>query len=192
MNEVLRVKATDPKKGDVEYIVTPFIFTQENIKRFWERSSRFPTLFNKEVRSDFKKFLEVLMYQDAVTGSVSARGLFWQISTADDPLVGVFYLSNIIIEEDATAHFTYLDGRLRGRAGLGKKMMEWAFKTYGFRRLTVELPYHVGPAIFSYVKNSLGFTQEGKKRAAAERDGKLYDVGIFGILREEVLDGNEH
>ena len=190
-DEVLRITTEDPKKGDVEYIITPFIFTQENVKRFWERSSRFPTLFNREVRSDFKRFLETLMARDAVTGAVHAKGLFWQIYTDDDPLVGVFYLSNIIVELEATAHFTFLDGRLRGRGPVAKKMMEYVFNTYKFRRLNVELPYFVGPAIFSFVKHQLGFIQEGKKRNAAMRDGNVFDVGLFGIIREEVLSNGD-
>lgn len=185
----LKVVCPDPKKGDVEYTVSPLIFTPDNLNTFWSKSSKYPTLFNAEIRADFAKFLEVFAGQDAAN-NIFAKGLFWKISSPEDDFLGVFYMTDIDIPVEATVHFSFFDGRIRGRGPLARKMLEYVFNQYRFHRLNAALPVYVVPAAFKFVEE-IGFQKEGRKRRAVEFDSKYFDVINYGLLKDEVLNGRE-
>ena len=77
------------------------------------------------------------------------------------------------------------DTALRGR-GYGKQAME-AVMRYCFEDLKLErlyLDHYTGnPASALYL--SLGFTYEGVLRRNCRKNGKLYDVHLMSMLREE-------
>lgn len=185
---MIEVTCADPKKGEVEYKISPLIFTPENLSMFWKKSSKYPTLFNEEIRNDFNKFLHVFLDADTA-GTIYGKGLFWKVDSPDEEMVGVFYLTNIVAELDAIAHFSFFDGRIKGRAPLAKEMLKYIFEHYNFKRLTVEIPVYVVSAAFKFVED-IGFIKEGKKRRCVEFDNKYFDVVLFGILRDEVLNGS--
>jgi RimJ/RimL family protein N-acetyltransferase len=185
---MITVTCTDPKKGDTEYHISPLIFSPENLNLFWKKSSKFPTLFNAEVRADFNKFLDIFAGQDS-GGKIFAKGLFFRIDTEEEPMVGVFYMTDIDLPTEATVHFSFFDGRIRGRIPLAKKMLEYVFKTYDFNRLNAALPVYVVPAAFHFVEG-IGFQKEGRKRRAVSFDNKFFDVILYGILKEEVTLGS--
>ena len=184
----MKIVCTDPKKGDIEYTVSPMVLTPENLNMFWEKSSKHTTLFNEEIRNDFSKFLEVFISADS-SGKISSRGLFWRIDTDEEEMVGVLYLNKITPEVEALAHFSFFDKRTRGRSDLVKKMIKYVFEAYDFNRLSVEIPVYAVLPVFKFVE-SLGFVKEGKKRRAAFFDNKFFDVVLYGILKDEVLNGN--
>ena len=185
---MLKVVCADPKKGDVEYTISPLIFTPENLALFWQKSSKYPTLFNAEVRADLKKFLSVFADQDS-NGRIFSKGLFWRIDTPEVPLVGVFYMMDIFHPIEATVHFSFFDGRVKGRAPLAKALLKYVFEEYGFQRLNAALPVYVAKASFQFVED-LGFQKEGRKRRAVEFDHKYFDEVLYGILKEDVLNGS--
>jgi len=178
---VISVMCDEPG-GSVVRHVRRMNLTPENMRTFWERARKFKTIFNSEIRDDFQKFVRVLVTQNT-DGSLTANGLFWVI----DDFVGVFYLTNILIENDAQAHYTFFDGRHKGRIDLVKTMLRYVFETYGFRRLSVEIPKYNTDKTRNFVEKSLGFKCEGKRRKVAYFDGEWFDSNIYGILREEVL-----
>src|SRR6266496_5379230 len=106
--------------------------TIENLETLWERSRIFKTLFAEEIRGDFKKFCELFLSYGAE--GIELNGLFYVI----DDFVGVFYMTDINPGVDAKAHYTFFDRRHRGRIGLVKAMLKYAFTHYGFRRLSTE------------------------------------------------------
>lgn len=166
-------------EGDFIRSVRPMQLTQENLRIFWEKSRQFPTIFSQEVNSDFKKFCELfLSVTDA--GRLRSHGLFWVI----DDFVGVYYMTNIT-EIDAQVHYTFFDRRHKGRENLTRAMLKHVFDTYGFRRLTVEVPMYVLKHTFGFVY-ALGFKREGRRRKCAFYKDDWFDATTFGILRSEL------
>lgn len=156
--------------------------TLANLKKFWELSSQYPVLFGNEIQGNFKRFLEIFLRQGP--DGITTNGLFWVV----DNFVGVFYLTYLSPMEDATVHYTFLDGRHRGRLELTKAMLRYAFDRYKLRRMSVEIPAYVTKYTFNFVKE-LGFVPEGCRRKAALFSGKWFDLWEFGLLREELFDG---
>lgn len=163
--------------------VYPMLLTHENIQKFWEKSRQFRTLFATEVNKDYKKFAELFISVDP-SGIARSHGLFWVI----DDFVGVFYMTRIT-EVDAQVHYTFFDRRHKGREALTKQMLKYVFNTYGFRRLSVEIPMYVSKHTFGFTY-ALGFKKEGVKRKCVYYKDDWFDVTCFGILREEATHGD--
>lgn len=180
--ELLSVECDEPS-GVITRHVRLLSLTPRNLKIFWEKARQHRTLFSKEIRDNFSEFLRVIVRQDS-SGGIMPTGLFWII----DDFVGVFYLTAIRPREDALVHYTFFDGRHRGREKLCIEMLRMAFDSYGFRRLTAEIPTYAKPQVRSFVHNQLGFKGEGRKRKAAFFDNEWFDILIYGILKEELPD----
>ena len=164
--------------GIVTHRVWQMSLSLENLRRFWNEARKHRTLFGEEIVDDFSKFINRLVV-DGPEGIVST-GLFWVI----DDFVGVLYLTEIDPGVDALAHYTFFNGRHRGRTQMTKDLLRYVFDKYGFVRLTVHLPLYASPVAFKFVE-SLGFQHEGRKRKATLYKGCWFDVNIFGLLREE-------
>jgi RimJ/RimL family protein N-acetyltransferase len=166
-------------EGNFIRSVRPMQLTQDNMRTFWEKARQFPTIFTQEVNNDFKKFCELFL---SVTdsGKFRSHGLFWVI----DDFVGVYYMTHIT-DIDAQVHYTFFDRRHKGREQLTRSMLKHVFDTYGFRRLTTEVPMYVQPHTFGFVY-ALGFKKEGRKRKCVFFKDDWFDATIFGILRSEL------
>jgi RimJ/RimL family protein N-acetyltransferase len=182
MNPILSVEC-DEVKSVVTRNVYPMKLTRENLLKFWEKARKYPTLFTKEIKGDFDKFLDVFIGEE--DGVIVSRGLLWVV----DDFVGVFYATDIKPEQDALVHFTFFDGRVKGRAPLAQAMLRYVFYHYQFRRLTAHVPLFVVPAAVNFVQQ-VGFKKEGRKRKSSYYNGEWYDTIHFGILREEVENGS--
>ena len=182
MDEAIIAIECDEPKGKFLRSIYPMPLSRSNLLKFWEHSSKYPTIFNTEIRGDFQKFCELFI--DEHNGELTGRGLFWRV----DDFVGVVYMTNIQPAHDALVHMSFFDGRLKGRQPLMKAMLQYVFKKYMFRRLTAEVPEYVVPYTIDFVK-ALGFKFEGKKRRSTPFDNKYFDTNIFGVLREELLNG---
>jgi len=84
-NTVLSIACDEPEGAVVRH-VHQMSLTPLNLKKFWDKSRKFVTIFNEEVRGDFKKFLEVFLREGP--SGIECRGLFWVI----DDFVGIMYL----------------------------------------------------------------------------------------------------
>lgn len=172
------------KIDDRTYTIRRMILTPSTLRTFWEKSRTFKTLFNVEVREDFRKFLEIFL-SDGPNG-VQANGLFWVV----DDFLGVLYMTDMVPGVDAKCHFSFFDKRIRGREPLIKAMLKHVFELYDFHRLTVEVALYINShksALMQFVENC-GFKHEGRKRSAVFNEGKWWDVNIFGILKDEVCN----
>jgi RimJ/RimL family protein N-acetyltransferase len=176
---ILSVACEEPK-GTVIRSVNILPITIENLKRFYDVASKFTILFGKPL-TGIDDFISRFVYFDK-EGTPDLYGPIWVI----DDFVGVFTLTDMT-PSDAIAHFTFLDRRFKGRLNLTKEMIKYVFETYGFNRLTVQVPLYVGNTTVKFV-NELGFGYEGKKRKAALYKGNWFDVRCYGILKEEVLN----
>lgn len=187
MKPILSVECDEPK-GKVWRNVYPMALDEHNLRLFWEKARHYKTLFTREIKDDFKAFLDIFVAQD-LAGNLVGKGLLWRVDGPTDDMVGVFYLTNIEPEDDALAHFTFFDGRIRGRDDLTKQMIQYVFAKYHFRRLTTHAPAYVIPGTIHFIER-LGFKREGKKRAAAFYNGEWFDMNLYGILADEVANGS--
>jgi RimJ/RimL family protein N-acetyltransferase len=168
-------------EGDFERSVSLMPLSLPNLKTFWEKAKVHRTLFNEEIRGDFKEFLKVFLSENAA-GEIEPNGLFWVI----DDFAGVFYLSRINPGRDAQAHVNMLDGRFKGREEITKRMLKHLFDEYGFQRLTVHVPVYIKPNVIRFIRR-LGFVSEGRIRSVVPLHGKWFDIFAFGILRDEIV-----
>ncbi len=180
---ILRAVCQEPE-GNIERAVRFMPLSIGNLRTLWERARQFDTLFGNEINNDFAKFIDVVMRQGP--DGIEPTGLFWIV----DDFVGMFYLTHIIPEEQADVHYSFFDRRHRGRLHLVKEMLKYGFKRYGFVRLNVWIPVYATKQAFEFV-SQLGFKDEGKKRKGAYYKGKWFDVVLFGLLREEVLNESQ-
>lgn len=183
-HHILTVVCDEPK-GPVARKVYPMPLTPENIQKFWEKARRFKTVFAGEISGDFRKFAELFMSQDE-NGVPRAHGLFWVV----DDFVGVFYMDRMT-GVDAHAHYIFFDGNHQGRRALAREMLDYAFRKFGFQRITVELPLYASETVFKFVA-SVGFKKEGKKRNAVFFRNQWFTVACFGILRADILGPEPH
>lgn len=176
--EVMTVLCEEPE-GDVARTVRLAPLTPEFILEVWGRIAPFPTLFNEHIRGpqDF-----IRMFIGREEGQIVARGILWLV---DD--VGIMFLTNIYPGFQATAHVTFWDRRLKGREPLMRKMLQYAFREYGFHRIVAEVPLYARP-LFQMIPR-VGFKKEGRARKVVRYEGEWWDAYNYSILREEALDG---
>lgn len=168
-------------RGTVERCVYALDLTPENLRLFWEKAKQFNYLFDQEVRGDFKKFCALLLSNGE--GGVQPNGLFWVV----DDFVGIFYMTRIRPGLDAEVHYTFFDRIQNGRVTLTREMLKYGFQKYAFRRLSVEIPLFASEHTFHFV-GALGFRPEGKRRKGIWHNDAWFDVKLYGILREELLE----
>ncbi len=164
--------------------IRPLIFTAETIKKFWDNSKQFPTIYGHEIVDDWGKFIDLFFHNN--NGELSPKGLFWVLND----FTGVFYLTNIVLDGeqliDANAHYTFYDRRHHGRVPLVKEMLKFWFNKYQFIRLSAEIPNYATPQARHFAQEC-GMSYEGKKRNAALYKDQWYAVNLYGILKQEVL-----
>lgn len=172
------------KEHNDEEPITRFVYPMplsiDNLKEVWERSKEHTTLFSQEVRADFNKFISLFVKEGR--NGIEATGLFWVV----DDFVGVFYMTEIM-DHDALVHYSFFDGRFKGRAELARRMLKFAFEKFNFVRLTAVVPVYAPPALT--FARLVGFSEEGRKRKAILYKDSWHDLILFGVLREEVLNG---
>lgn len=182
-------------EGDFKRSVCLMPLSVENLEKFWKQAKQYRTLFNEEIRGDFKKFIDVFLYYDAKK-QIQTRGLFWTLDgptphnslypdAVQDGFAGVYYMTRIVPGVDALVHVNMLDGRFKGREEITKKLLLYAFKKFGFHRLTVQVPVYIKPNVIRFIRN-LGFVSEGRLRELVLYHDKWFDVFSFSIFENEL------
>lgn len=176
-SDILQVVCNEPEP--VTHTVRKMILTPENLRKFWDKSRQFKTLFTSEIRGDFKKFLELFL-SDGPNG-IQCNGLFWVV----DDFVGIMYITDIIPGLDAKCHVSFFDRRLNGREPLFREMIKYVLERYDFHRLTIEVALYANASYMRLVE-AVGFKKEGRRRSFAWYEGQWFDVNLYGILRNEI------
>ena len=169
----------DEPEGIVNRSIYPMILTPRALKEFWERARHHNTLFSADVRGDFKTFLELFLHE-LPSGDIECHGLFWVV----DDYIGVYYMTDIKPGVDAQVHYSFFDGRHKGRVNMSRMLLKHAFDEYKFHRLSASIPLYAQPALMFVEK--MGFKKEGRKRSFAWHNNQWFDVNLYGILRDEV------
>jgi RimJ/RimL family protein N-acetyltransferase len=102
--------------------------------------------------------------------------------------VGLVRLFGIHQVEGYAGIETIIGDSQASRRGYGvqasRLMAYWGVDTLGLRRLESKV-YAYNPLSINTLKRN-GFTQEGVLRQAAYREGRYWDIIVFGILRDEI------
>jgi RimJ/RimL family protein N-acetyltransferase len=100
----------------------------------------------------------------------------------DDDFIGIIYLTDIVVGQDARAEIALWDGDLRGKAGIINMAIDrYAFDMLGVHRVTTEVPEHMHRFI-SYLKRYVGFHIEGVRRESLKWKGKWENTVILGKI----------
>ena len=172
---VVNVKCREPE-GEVVRSVRLARLSIDRMAFLWEKLKGFDTLFNDFVKGDYKAFVNHFVLE--VNGEPVPTGLLWDV---DD--VGIFLLHDIIPYQSATAHFVFWDKRFRGREDLCIECLKYAFETYKFQRIKVEVPLYAHHTMDAVEK--MGFVLEGRMRKAVLYHDKWFDVNIYSMLPDE-------
>lgn len=148
----------------------PFVITEKSVDELWDKLQQFPQVFDDFGKNDKQGFVARLMQRNNIFIDIGP-GLGLAAGMAVRPRV------------DMVLHLVMFDRRLRGREGLFFEIMDEFFKTLQLRRMTAMLASDARTGI--KLVQRLGFTQEGLMRDALLRDGQLFDIEIYGILKEE-------
>ena len=175
MGVIMEVDCPEPE-GLVTRTVSFSPLSMEKLRGFWNELSKFPTLFNRQINSA-EDFITSFISEDS-NGKPKANGLIWEV---DD--VGILYLTDIYPVFQATGHFTFWDGRFRGRELLILKMLEHVFSEFGFHRIVTEVPFYTQPTMGAVER--IGFVREGRYRKIARYKDDWWDVAAYSMLREE-------
>ncbi len=181
MNPILVVECKEPHKTVVR-TVRPFVFNKENGIRFWEEASKFPKIFNSISTESAPQFLDAFFKWDELRQTATAESLLWVV----DDFVGIFSLTNIYHPDDALMHFTFFDKRIRGREELVREMLRYVFITYGFHRLSAEIPAYSSEVLLKFITGKVGLALEGRKRKAVPFHDNRADLLLYGITKEDV------
>lgn len=179
-NPVVSAYCEEPEGGITRHVY-PMPFTPPNLRRLWDETRKFKYIFTSDIRQDFNKFCELIVEEE--NGKLMPRGLYWVV----DDFVGVFCMTRIDPGVDADVHFSFFDRRQKGRKELVHAMLKYVFEKYQFRRLTAEIPYFASWSTRVFTE-SIGFKKEGRKRKAVWFNDDWFDIGVYGILREEVVE----
>jgi len=169
---IVNVKCREPE-GEVVRSVRLARLSVERMAFLWEKLKNFDTLFNDFVKDDYAAFVNHFVMQ--VNGQPVPTGLLWDV---DD--VGIFFLSDIIAHQSATAHFVFWDRRFRGREELCVGMLNYVFENYKFQRIKVEVPLYAHHTMDAVER--LGFVLEGRLRRAILYHDKWFDMNIYSVL----------
>ena len=177
----LIVECNEPE-GTFTRAVTPVTLSTEKLNYFYDKLKEFDVVFNDHVPNSPGGFASIFVTVGE-DYKVTANGLLWEV---DD--VGILYLTDIIPGVSALAHFSFWDRRLRGRENLIREMIKLGFQKYGFQRIETRVALYASPVLGAVER--IGFVKEGRARQAVRRNGVWYDVNLYSLLREEVLNGS--
>lgn len=151
------------------------VLTKEKLASLWAQFKDFPIAFDDVTKGDPQHFMKVMF---------DPTNVFYEIYNQDDVTVGIASAASVRPRLDAVIHLTMFDRRLRGREGLFRSILTDLFEKAALRRVTAAVPGN--RATTRKLLERLGFVHEGVLREAMPMDGSFIDVGIYGLLREEL------
>ena len=175
----------DEPGGIVTREVRPAHLSFATLKGYYDKLKEFDTVFNGYVANNIDAFIQSFVKGNG-SDDLQATGIIWEV---DD--VGILYLTNISIGNDALAHFNFWDRRYKGRENLIRGMMKHVMKEFNLHRITSEVGLFAAPWL-PLALERMGFVREGRKREAiwhvpkGKREGQWFDSLIYSVLRHEV------
>lgn len=178
-SEVLFTCSCNEPEGVITRVVTPFLFTPENLIKLWDKAKEFPMLMGQEIPT-FDHMCAIFIHKQT-NGDLVSKGLCAQI----DDLVGLFWLTDIEHPKQCSLHYTFFDRRHKGRVDLCKAAIEYVLRKYQFHRIYTQVPLYA-KSIISFVE-SLGFKKDGRIRSNVLYKGEWFDSNMYSILENEIV-----
>lgn len=146
--------------------------TQEKALELWDKLNGISGLFDDFTTNRPDVFMQSLMSRDSI----------W-LERLDGN--GILYLKNVIPGLSASGHLVYWDKRLRGREEFTMNVLRWLMKNVPLIKVNLYLPDYA--ATTRHFAKRCGFKEEGCIRKWSRSRGKLFDVYVYGITREEAF-----
>ncbi len=151
----------------------------------WYNDVNFLRLY--DVISAFPKS-EMQLLQMLNNKRSSSNSYIFAVRTLEDnTLIGVTGFEEILWNNGAATIFVGIGSSESRGKGYGKEAlnlaMEFGFQELNFHRIQLTVIQYNKSAVNLY--ESLGYKREGIYREFIHRDGRRYDMYLYGILREE-------
>ncbi len=176
---ILTVRCSEPE-GTFDRIIRRVALTSDKLNHYYDKLKDFDVVFNDHIPNTPGGFASIFVSFNEDM-EATANGLLWEV---DD--VGILYLTNIIPAFSALAHFTFWDRRMKGREPLIREMIKYCFNRYNFHRIETHVALYATPVLAAVER--IGFVKEGRARKAVRKKGEWFDVNLYAILREEVIN----
>jgi RimJ/RimL family protein N-acetyltransferase len=165
-------------------------FTRDDLRSLdvWSEDPELDRLVGSEFLQLYRAYEKDPSFYDAVLNDPTQIVFMIVPNQAPRLPVGIVRLMNIHQAEGYAGIETIVADRRAMRRGYGvmasRLMAFYGVDTIGLRRLEAKA-YAYNPLSINTLKRN-GFTQEGVLRQAAYRDGRYWDIIVFGILRDEI------
>ena len=166
---------------EVEHDVWMMSFSVDNLRRLWDKSKNHRILFDDDINGDFHTFCNIFIGHNG--DNVIPKGLVYIM----DDFTGMVFISNVTSRE-ASVHFSFFDGRLRYE--IAREMLKYIFDEYGFERLNTTVVPFGSKYLYKFVE-TMGFVKEGTKRKSLRYKDEMFDLYLYGLLRDEFFDKEE-
>lgn len=110
-------------------------------------------------------------------------------------LAGILVLSKVDPGRDATAVYTFFDGKLRDKTEVLQWWINWAFTSLALQRLSIEIPSYAFAALRHAKKLGFGgpfrfqeFAVEGIKAGALEYGDRQADLILMGMRHGRTIE----
>lgn len=182
MLPLFEVECEDPKKGVQLLKVYDVVFDNVTMAQIWERQKQFRTMMGREIHT-FEELTNFFI-ETKPDGSFQSRGICYRIASDEDPMVGIFWLSDIHYPAYAEVHYTFFDRRHKGRVQLIREALKYARKTFDIKRYYVRVGLYAKLPI-KFVEE-IGFFKEGRLRHCMYYRGDFWDANQYSLLKEEI------
>jgi RimJ/RimL family protein N-acetyltransferase len=165
-------------------------FTRDDLRSLdvWSEDPELDRLVGSEFLQLYRAYEKDPSFYDAVLNDPTQIVFMIVPNQAPRVPVGIVRLMNIHQAEGYAGIETIVADRRAMRRGYGvmasRLMAFYGVDAIGLRRLEAKA-YAYNPLSINTLKRN-GFTQEGVLRQAAYRDGRYWDIIVFGILRDEI------
>lgn len=174
---IVEVVCKEPE-GTFTRQVWPVQLSLEVLRSYYDRLKQFDVVFNDHVPNTPEGFSSIFLSING-KGDPVANGLLWQV---DD--VGILYLTDMVADVEAQAHFSFWDRRLRGREPLIRQMLKHVFQEYGFHRIYTRVALYATPLLSGVER--IGFIKEGRMKECVRKYDQWFDANLYSILEREL------
>jgi hypothetical protein len=123
--------------------------------------------------------------------------MVWEVwSTGESvDLVGILYITDVVVGCDAKAHYAFFDNDLWGKTDLIQSIIDWLFEDHpewvALSRLTIEIP-DFAFALAAHASKKLGFGGDNEYTARKKNGKKSRTIPVEGVKRKSLLWRDMH
>jgi hypothetical protein len=159
-----------------ELQIRELVLTKERLSELWVQCQQVPLAWEQDFQNlgSFMKWLD------------NPRNVFLEIVHSGGKVIGLVFSTEVIANLSAgNVGFIAFDRILKGREATFHRAVDMLFRITTGLRITCLVPE--SRDVIAKLCHRLGFRYEGKmRRAHRNRDGRVENVDIFGLLVEDL------